>query len=406
LDDEVVFCPNCGTRIAQEVKEEAKPAEETKPAEAPAKEPAKDTKAEEPKKEEKPVEEKKAEEPKKEEPKAEEPKKEEKPVEEKKAEKPKKEKPAKAKKPKKAKPSFIVAFFSFLLCIIIFLATIGAGAIGSVRMSYSQSKVESIVESIDLADDTLPSLDLKKELGVVEFLSDAAGFDFEKSAGISNKDLEKFLSKSYVKEEVAEIAGGVVGYFMEGKEPEPISAKTFLDFIEKHNDDLLELTGFSFIYTHPETGQKVVYDVDVKNAFKDLGTDEVTMSYIEKELGTDFGMVQFGLSIWGIVTFAAVALLVSILVLLINGKTIRSGFSFVGMTLLLAGLVMDAAAGIVMLMHEKWIPGTIPCKFIDPLLTSVLIIGSAILVFGLLLFVIARAICSAAAKKKLAAAEN
>ncbi|MBO4749639.1 MAG: hypothetical protein J5546_04930, partial [Lachnospiraceae bacterium] len=391
--------------------------------------PVEEKKVEEPKKEEKPVEEKKAEEPKKEEKpveekKAEEPKKEEKPVEEKKAEEPKKEE-KKAEKPKKEKkvaeekeekpalhrkPSFIVALLSIILCLVIFIATVCAGVIGSLRMTYSEKKVVDTIEKIEVATDTLPSLDGTKELSVVKFLSDAAGFDFEKSAGISNSNLEKFLSKSYVKEEVAELVGGIVGYFMEGKEPEPITAKSFLDFIEKHNDDLLELTGFSFVYTNPETGAKMVYDVDVNNAFKDLGTKEVSMDYIKDvvkdESGVDLDLVKSALSFWAIIILAAVAFLVAILVLLINGKTIRSGFSFVGMTLLLSGLVMDVVAGIGMLTYKNRILGSIPAKFIDPLLINILIIGSCILVVGLLIFVIGRAICTAAAKKKLAAAEN
>ena len=442
LDDDVIFCPHCGTRVAPEekpaeVKLEEKPAEakpEEKPAEAKAEDKPTEAKPEEKpteakpeekpteakleekpaeaKPEEKPAEVKSEEKPTeaKSEEKPAEAKSEEKPTEAKSEEKPteakSEEKPAEAKPEEKKKtkglhpkPSGGVIFLSILLSLVIFLATVGAGAIGSLRMSYSEQNLRKIFDGIDVSEATMPGADGQSEVSLVDFLEEASGFDFEKSAGISKQNLEKFLAKPYLMEKVTDIAVGYSQYFLNKKAPEPITLKDFLAFLEEHNDDLVELTGFSFVYKDPSTGKNVVYDVDVKNAFKDLGTEEVTPEFLEEQAGFSFGKIQFGLSVFAVILLAGVAALLSILILLMNKKTIRSGLSFVGMTLLLAGLVMDVAAGAGLLLHGK-LHGSLISLFVVPLAKNVLIVGSCIFGCGFLIFVFGRLICNAVAKKK------
>ncbi len=457
LDDDIAFCPNCGTRIVKEENEEPK-AEETKPeapkaeekkpeetkpeapkaeekkpeeikAEAPKAEEKKpeETKPEAPKAEEKKPEETKAEAPKAEEkkpeetkpeaPKAEEkkpeetkpeaPKAEEKKPEEMKAEAPKAEekKPEKkVKEPKRtknglhAKPSGGKAFGSFLLCIVLFLAVLAAGVILTFRMSFSEKQVNKNIDSLEISEITLPSSDWKEEVPLMDFLEQASGFNFEKTAGINKKDLAKLMGKDYVVDTFKEYLNGYLQYFMNGTEPKKLTRDEFVEFIQAHNDDILELTDFSFCYKDAN-GKQQVYTVDIDNAFKDLGTDEVTASWVEKKAGISFGPIKFALSIWGVVAFGALALVLIILLLCMHGKTMHSGISFVGMTLLLDGIVMDVAGGVGLIAKGKFHSNLISA-FAVPCLINMLIIGSVVLVVGFLIYACGRKICDGVARKK------
>ena len=454
LDDDILFCPNCGTRIAHEATEEknAEVKEEEKPAEVKAEEKPAEVKAEEKpaevKAEEKPAEVKAEEKPA-------EVKAEEKPVETKAEEapvqvtpepvaevnktteaqtvqpapapqpaqtapepqpaqtapapqpapvsQPASDKKATAKEKKKGlhpKPSGGKVFLSILLCLLIFLTTVFAGVLGTLRICLSEKNLRSTMEKMDVTQLTMPDLKGGEAKPLVDFLEDASGFDFEKTAGIQKKDLEKFLAKPYLLEEITDILVGYVNYFMTGKEPDAITKKDFIKFIEKHNDDILELTGFSFVYKDPATGENKVYDVDIANAFKDLGTDEVTPEFIEKSLGMSLDLVLFLLSVTALAIAVGVAVVLTILVLLLHKKTKHSGYSFVGMTFMLSGIVLDVAILIGYLKYKK-LGSTFVDAFANPLCKNGGIIAGCIFALGLCIFVVGRSVCTAVAKKKL-----
>ena len=454
LDDDILFCPNCGTRIAHEATEEknAEVKEEEKPAEVKAEEKPAEVKAEEKpaevKAEEKPAEVNAEEKPA-------EVKAEEKPVETKAEEapvqvtpepvaevnktteaqtvqpapapqpaqtapepqpaqtapapqpapvsQPASDKKATAKEKKKGlhpKPSGGKVFLSILLCLLIFLTTVFAGVLGTLRICLSEKNLRSTMEKMDVTQLTMPDLKGGEAKPLVDFLEDASGFDFEKTAGIQKKDLEKFLAKPYLLEEITDILVGYVNYFMTGKEPDAITKKDFIKFIEKHNDDILELTGFSFVYKDPATGENKVYDVDIANAFKDLGTDEVTPEFIEKSLGMSLDLVLFLLSVTALAIAVGVAVVLTILVLLLHKKTKHSGYSFVGMTFMLSGIVLDVAILIGYLKYKK-LGSTFVDAFANPLCKNGGIIAGCIFALGLCIFVVGRSVCTAVAKKKL-----
>ena len=395
LDDDALFCPNCGTRLKTiEEKPEEKP-EEVKAEEKPAEKP------EEAKTEEKPAE------------KPEEVKAEEKP-----APVPPEmpaapaapaapEVPSDGKADKKAKkaglhpkPSGGKKFLSVLLCIMIFAATVMAGLVLALRMSCSGANIRKTLENLDVASITMPDPESKEAVSLMDFLESASGFNFEKTAGIKKADLEKFLEKPYVLELFTDTVVGYVNYFMDGKTPDAFTKKDALKFIEKHNDDLYSLTGFSFVYQDPSTGKSLVYDVDVSNAFKDLGTDEVTPEFLEKKLGISFAPFKFAFSLIGVIVFAAVAVFFSLLVLLLHKKTKHSGYSFVGMTIILSGIVIAGLAGAGELILGKW-NSTFLNALLSPLAKNTLIIGGCIFALGFLIFVIGRGICTIKAKKRL-----
>ena len=298
------------------------------------------------------------------------------------------------------KPSGGKVFLSILLCILIFVALFGAGTLLSVRLGLTEKQVKKNLDSLDVEEITLPGIKSKEELSLVDFIEEASGFNFKKSAGIEKKELLKFLGKDYVKEMFTEYLTDYVQYFLNDKNPKKFTRDDLVDFIEEHNDDIVDLTGFSFCYVDPRTEKTVVYTKDIDRAFDDLGTDEIDVKWVEKKLNVSFDLIKFALSMITVLILGGVALILIILVLVLHGKTMHSGISFVGMTILLDGLAMAAIGGFGMLLRGK-LNSNLLSAFASPLLTYLLIIGGGAFVLGLLIFVLGRAITNAAAVKRL-----
>ncbi|MBR6477374.1 MAG: hypothetical protein IKS85_02900, partial [Lachnospiraceae bacterium] len=283
--------------------------------------------------------------------------------------------------PQTAKASGGKGFISVLLCILIFLLVFVAGTIVVTRMSLSEKQVRKTMGSIEVSEITMPGLDRKSEVPLMDFLEEASGFNFEKSAGIEKKKLLKFMGKSYVVDMTTSYLVSYLQYFLNDIEPKKLTRDDVIEFIQKHNDDLMEITGFSFVY------QGQVYTTDIDNAFKDLGTEKIDINWIEKKAGISFAPIKFILSNLAVVIAAGFAFLLIILVLVINVKTTRSGMAFVGMTLLLDGILMAVAGGVGYLKRPSFHSNLISA-FVTPFLNNFLIIGLVLFVIGLLLFII------------------
>ena len=410
----MAFCPQCGAKNARK-KIEA-PSEEPKPVETKAQEPktaeAVAPQAEEPKTAEAAPQQAQdlektvsgpkavmpAQAPKEATPQAQEPAKEKKASKEKKAPKEKKVSAKGVKTSKDGlhrKPSGGKIFISLILCLLMFLAVIFTGVLFSVRSSFTRENIEKTLDSDHVKNFTLPSTKGKGEISLIDFIEEASGFDIEKSAGIEKKELAKFLNKSYVKEMIANILGDYLEYFTKGNAPAEFTEDDFIDFIREHNDDIYKLTGFSFV----SMSSGIMNTKDIENAFKDLGTDEIDLNWLKEKTDFPFEAVKMILSLWTMIGLFTLSGVIFVLLLILHGKTMRSGVTFVGVTLTLSGIVLDVAAAIGMLKRESFQSNLIG-TFVSPLFTKLLIFGSIVLVLGLLIVIFGRLICNVAAKSK------
>ena len=386
LEDGMLFCPNCGTKIiweepkAEEPKAEEVKIEEPKVEEVMAEEP----KAEEPKVEEVMAEELKAEVAEAEAVKVEEPKAEAVKVEEPKAGEPKVEEP-KAEGKKKSGYGALV----FVFCLLIFICGTTTALSASLRLSYSESKVRSLMERLDVTEITVPSTQSKQEIPLVDFLEEASGFDFEKTAGVQKKDVEKLLAKSYVTDMATDYIAGYAGYFFSGEKPKAFTRDDVVDFVKEHDDDFFELMKFRFTYPDPVTKQRTVYTVDIDNAFKDLGTDEITLDWVQKSSGVNFSLIKTLLSIPVLIAGVCVCLVLAIINLFVAGKK-AGGLKADGITAMITGILVAGMAGIGFLRFGGS-QSSILLLFLSPLFKNALIIGVVILVVGILLLVLATA---------------
>ena len=293
-----------------------------------------------------------------------------------------------------------VGILTFFLCLLMFFGCLAAALSGALRLSYTENQVISMMNRFDAAKITIPSGSKGEEISVVDFLEKASDFNFEKTAGVKKKDLEKLLSKSYVSELAAKYVVEYVNYFFTGKEPESFTRDDVVDFVREHDDDFCELMKFRFTYVNPATKQREVYTVDIDNAFKDLGTDEITVEWIQEASGINLSLIRTILSVPVLVGAGVICFLLLLIVILIQPKKHKGIFAD-GMTLFLAGFVMDMAveAGIFLWGAKK---SSIVYFALSPLFHNLLIIGSTVLVIGLVMILLASKIGSADRKKQKA----
>lgn len=304
----------------------------------------------------------------------------------------------KKKKGLHPKPSAGVAILTFLLCLLAFVAGAAACISGALRLSYSGDKMAELMKALDIKETTFSTEAGSDGPTLVEFVENVSGFNFEKTAGFAKADLEKFMEEDFIRGTVTDILSDYVNYFFTGQKPKALTRDDVVEFVEEHDDDFFRLLEFRFTYMDPEKNKRVVYTVDIDNAFKDLGTDEVTADWLAKQAGVNFGLIVTGLSLGALIGLAAVGVILLILVLILQKKTAYYGISADGRTLLILGVILDVAAlcGMFWLGARK---SSIFYLFLSPLTKNLLVIGSAVLVVGLFFFVIGRAICNAKAKK-------
>jgi len=403
LDDEMLFCPNCGTKVAKETAEEPPVAQEAaEPEQKAAVESPVAQEAAEPEQkvaEESPAAQAEAE--------PEQKAAEESPVAQEAAEPEQKaaeETPAPQAEKTKAvlpKPSVGVGILTFFLCLLIFLTGSFACVSGALRMSYAGDGFAKLIRTLDVGSNTIRNKS-GQDVSIVDYVEEVSGFDFEKTAGFSKSKVEEFFGEDFVMDEVTDLTAGYVNYFFTGDKPKALTRDDVVDFVAEHDDDFFRILQFRFTYKDPESGRNKVYTVDIDNAFKDLGTDKITVDWLSEQIGFNLGLVSGALSVAALIGLGIACVLLVCLVLVAQKKTVYSGFAADGITLMLAGAVLDiaAVAGLFWLGGRK---SNVLYLFCSPLVKNVLILGSVVLAIGILFFVIGRGIRSSKAKKLQAA---
>ena len=299
------------------------------------------------------------------------------------------------------KPSVGVGILTFFLCLLIFLTGTFACVSGALRMSYAGDGFAKLIRTLDVGSNTIRNKS-GQDVSIVDYVEEVSGFDFEKTAGFSKSKVEEFFGEDFVMDTVTELSAGYVNYFFTGDKPKALTRDDVVDFVTEHDDDFFRILQFRFTYQDPENGKKKVYTVDIDNAFKDLGTEKITVDWLSEQIGFNLGLVSGALSVAALIGLGIACVLLVCLVLVAQKKTVYSGFAADGITLMLAGAVLDiaAVAGLFWLGGRK---SNVLYLFCSPLVKNVLILGSVVLAIGILFFVIGRGIRSSKAKKLQAA---
>ena len=282
-------------------------------------------------------------------------------------------------------------FITGICCFCLILPLLMCSLSGALRLSYSEKKIDALLGKISVRETAFPSLYSAEEISLVDFLEEASGFDFENTAGISKKDLEILLEKQYFKDFLSTYLKSYSRFFFTGEEPLAFTRDDLVEFLKEHDDDFCEIIKFRFTYPNPKTKERVMYTVDIDNAFRDLGTDKVTLQWVEWKLGVNFKPVVRFLCIPLLILTSVLSIFFTVVILLINGKERATGFLVNGIVYAAIGFAFDAFSlgNLVGLAGTR---GNILYLMESPFHKNVMIFGTVYLIFGIVMLVNAGAV--------------
>lgn len=289
----------------------------------------------------------------------------------------------KEKAPAKPKPkrSMLIAIVTGFLCVFLVIGIVAEMAYMAVSNNINEELVDSITD-VDTGFD-VSTLELETSEGemvsLYDYIEKEYDVDLEESAEITKKDLEKILSKPVVREFANELLSGYVNYVVNGEKVEPISRDTIIDFLSKNKKAIYKQLG-DYVETGAFDNVEENYGEEIDDIFDKIDTDEISVSWIKKNVGVDLKEISdlYAKASWLILVVVGVLVLV---ILLVNIKYLLSGFSSVFVSLLAAGIIA-AVCSIVVKIAYGFTDGEIVSMILEPVVTSLLIIGIIGIVIG------------------------
>ena len=197
-----------------------------------------------------------------------------------------------------------------------------------------------------------------------------------------------------------------VKFSLRGKELHALSRSRVISFVDSHDLEIYGVLGYSILhleslYHHGAVAARDYSDIDA--IFDDLGTNSITLEWIEEETGVPINLLTYFLSTYALIAAIALALCLIGLIFLANRKTLDHAFTASGLTcLILGGLcLLGGGAGLIFSMVTK---SSLLSLVFKPLSLRLMLIGGVILVLGLLLLIAFKKLYNASARKKQASA--
>ncbi|MBQ6430378.1 MAG: zinc-ribbon domain-containing protein [Oscillospiraceae bacterium] len=312
-------------------------------------------------------------------------------------------KASKAKVPHK-KPGAGVAVLSIFLCVLLFLTGLYAALLGTVRMTFNERGYEAMMNDYDASEMTANSLKNGEVVPFTEFLEEVCGVNFKKDYGIKDRDLAKALNKPFVRDFLSKMLTSYTDSLFNNKSlRHALSKDNLVEFFEENDKELYGITGYSifhlgYSYDRGRTASADMTEIDT--LFANLGTEQVTWKWIEKESGINFTLISYFLSVFALIGAIVLAAAFIALIFLANRKSVYSAFSFTGMTCLILGGLLALIAG-VGLIYSAITKNSLIKLVANPFALRLLLIGGVILAIGLIFFVACRKIYDAIARTKL-----
>ena len=288
--------------------------------------------------------------------------------------------------------SFGKSFLSVLLCILLVLFGLCASVLGVVRRTLDGDRIRAAVEKIDVPSTEMPAGD-GDTVPLSEFFEQTVEMDLNDAYGISAGELERLLNTSFVKAYVGERLGNFTAYLLGKEELNPLTRNEVVDFFRAHDSEIERITGYSFLdaerdLTNYYNGSyQTSYDLD--SIFDSLGSRELDESFLREKTGSWFDVVRRVLSETALLVLIGLSALCLVLLLLVLIRHLRSFFCRTGVSLTVLG-------GLDLLLGGGGLLGLRATKIgllyepLDPIFTGLLIIGSALMVGGILLIVLRR----------------
>ena len=299
---------------------------------------------------------------------------------------------------KAVRPSGGLKAVCIILCVLAALSGLLASVTGVVRTGFRADTVRALVEEADLSG--LRMTDSSgREVSLADYIEQTCRIDFLQEYGIDRNELNTLLDQPFLKRYVGKLLAGYAVSLADGEEPEPLTRNGLVDFLRSNDQQIKQLTGFSFVeYEYAgRLGEIDEYleEYSLDGIFQSLGFSQaepekmaLTAGVIQNLTGVDLP----GLGRTMKIVFLVCAILAPILLILVwvlLRKHLRSAFLQSGVALTALGVLDLAAGGIGMLAVNGTGMG-LANLLADPLLIRLMIIGGVILVLGGALVILRR----------------
>ena len=303
-----------------------------------------------------------------------------------------------------AKPSAGKRVAAVFLCIFIFLFGLLASLLGSARIAYAPAGMKRMVEKTTVSDLRLPGGDYLWKLLYDE---SSKTMDLKEEYGLSDTDFRNVLDADFVKGTVSDYLGTVSRYlFNLGPFPE-LSFDDIADTIKDNEDEIKKIAPDYIMGSDTDDHLNAIFNIDsLKEELEEKGLKLSGNEYISesafREYAEDYkvmGLNPIDLTVilcnfvTLIILCAVVIGLVILLFVLLRWYT-RSAFTRSGITFIILGAVVLLCGGGLFLAANLDPLSTLVNTLLSPLALSLVIIGGAILVIGLLFVIVIRPLCA------------
>ena len=234
-----------------------------------------------------------------------------------------------------------------LLCILLFVSSVGAAAIGTLRLATSPEVITDLVTGISLSD--IPAdliyLDAEEDADLIDMIhKDLSNMDpaWEE---LRDKDLEEYI-QSVVLPFVADEVNEVIQDIYNDRTNAAITRKEVQKLLDSSADYLEEECNFPL---DEELTDNILTDMDEDELFK-----IVDMEYLRDEYGDVLDILRWCTSYVTMAICGAVAALCILLLALVTKCPIRT-MGTTGGTLLAASIIPGAVALFPMVLPDVWV---------------------------------------------------
>lgn len=285
----------------------------------------------------------------------------------------------------KNKGGFWNGVLAAVCCFFIFLFLVTDASILTARFAVTPDNIEQISDSLDAK--------------AAENILDEFAFVSTYESGEDESLLEEIFEESSIPDFVTEKVSEYGEYMLGGKRPEEVTRDDVVTLLERNSNVLrLLINGpkYSYSYVAPaKSDLEGFFNINIKPLLNIL--------YDGHEVDVFFSVSRIVLSIWTVIGFALIVLLLAFLLIKTRIKKINS-LNWLGYTCIASGapFILALIAMFIVKLSLPWsFAGTkeILGILLESLGAEVLIIGASLVVSGVLMVVI-RAIINKISKKR------
>lgn len=227
-----------------------------------------------------------------------------------------------------AKSSISSRFISIFLCIILFVFSVSAITIGSVRIVFNRDNLKNICSEIDISQINLEYQD--ESVNITDFIMNTVSDKILEKYNISNETINNLLQNDTIRKNLEDTCSEYLCYIIYGDESENLSVTGVLDIIKSCSDIVYSETG----YTLTDNDYRDIEKELVEGNMKFLVSDNIKNNSV-----VNISMINALLSLPSLIIHIVIIIGLIFLLLWCNKWKLKYLCAYVGMTLTIVGSI-------------------------------------------------------------------